>query len=168
MQTTDNNQEEIKKEQDQEIESQNNKCENELKQTKEVLLRLTADFENYKRRVNKEKVNWIQDAQAEIVQELLPIIDDFDRAMSEYKKKDQVEDLKNWIIGFELIHKAFQKFLEKNNIKEISNLNFDPEYHEAIAQIDSEKESGTIIEVVQKGYLYGDKVLRPAKVIVAK
>ncbi|MDR3647439.1 MAG: nucleotide exchange factor GrpE [Candidatus Babeliales bacterium] len=143
-------------------------CQIELRQVKDTLLRLNADFDNYKKRVVKEKANWLLDAQGEVIVSLLPIIDDFDRAMVESKKQEG-KDLATWISGFELIHKAFHKFLDKYNIKEINGfIHFDPEFHEAIAQIDSEQESGTIIEIVQRGYTFNDKVLRPAKVIVAK
>lgn len=145
-------------------------CQVELKQTKDNLLRLNADFDNYKKRVVKEKISWISDAQAEVIKDLLPIIDDFERATTEYKKKEFTKEFEVWISGFELINKAFQKFLEKHNIREIKDIfAFNPEYHEAIAQIDSENvASGEIIEVVQRGFTLNDKVLRPAKVVVAK
>lgn len=180
METSQNNQPDIEKNHvdeaqrvKTEVEENNEKqavdlCQIELRQVKDTLLRLNADFDNYKKRVIKEKTNWLLDAQAEVIVSLLPIIDDFDRAMSESKKKEG-KDLEVWISGFELIHKAFHKFLDKYAIKEITGfIHFDPEFHEAISQVDSDQESGTIIDIVQRGYLFNDKVLRPAKVVVAK
>lgn len=171
METSQNNQEDIQKNPEQENNEKQSAdlCQIELRQAKDTLLRLNADFDNYKKRVVKEKANWLLDAQAEVIVSLLPIIDDFDRAMNESKKKEQGKDLEVWISGFELIHKAFHKFLDKYNIKEITGfIHFDPEFHEAISQVDSDQESGTIIDIVQRGYTFNDKVLRPAKVVVAK
>lgn len=149
-------------------------CEGELKQIKDSFLRLNADFDNYKKRVAKEKSEWITSCQSDILLDLLPIVDDFDRAFSEYNKSqnNKEQDIKGspWIAGFELIHKALYKFLDKYGVKEIKdNINFDPEYHEAIAQVESPAfKPGQIVEVVQKGFMIKDRVLQPAKVIVAK
>lgn len=144
-------------------------CKTEVQQLKDSFLRLNADFDNYKKRVTKEKSEWMVTAQSNMILDLLPIIDDFDRAFGDYKK-GQNKDIDNWLSGFELIHKSLGKFLEKYGVKEISgHINFDPEFHEGIAQVDSpDHQSGQIVAIVQKGYLLKDQVLRPAKVTVAK
>ena len=172
----DNNQ--VNPNQENDIENQNKSvslekdlsiCKIEVQQLKDSFLRLNADFDNYKKRVAKEKSEWIVTAQSNLILDLLPIIDDFDRAFSENKKSEN-KDLEVWLTGFELIHKSLGKFLEKHGLKEITNhLDFDPEFHEGIAQIDSaEHKTGQIVSIVQKGYMFKDQVLRPAKVMVAK
>lgn len=155
--------------QDQENKNLEN-CKNELQQVRDSLLRLSADFDNYKRRIEKEKINWIEMAKSDMLLDILDIVDNFDRAMSEQKKSDSNKDLSVWISGFEMIYKSLYKFLEQNGVKEISETtSFDPELHEAISQIESEKhKSGDIVSVLQKGFMLKDKILRPAKVIVAK
>lgn len=143
--------------------------EKDLQQTKDLLLRLNADFDNYKKRIAKEKISWIDNAQADLLLDLLPIIDNFDRAFSGYKKGEN-KDLDKYIEGFELIYKSFIKFLEDHGVSEIKEEKvFNPEFHEGIAQIESpNNKSGEIVSVAQKGYMFKDKVLRPAKVAVAK
>ncbi len=145
-------------------------CQNELQQSKESLIRLSADFDNYKRRIEKEKIAWIEMAKSDLLSDILDIVDNFDRAMLEQKKTEQNKDLTAWLSGFEMIYKSLYKFLEQNNVKEITDFKgFNPEFHEAISQIESpEHKSGDIVSVLQKGFLLKDKVLRPAKVIVAK
>lgn len=144
-------------------------CKNELNQLRDSFIRLTADFENYKRRIVKEKGDWVISSQSDILMDILPIVDDFDRAFQEYKKGIN-KDLDNWIIGFELIYKLLYKFLEKYSVQEIKDFStFNPEIHEAIAQIESvEHQSGQIVSVVQKGFMLKGRILRPAKVTVAK
>jgi molecular chaperone GrpE len=144
-------------------------CKSEMQQLKDSFLRLNADFENYKKRIVKEKATWITDCQANILSDLLPIVDDFDRAFLGYKKGEN-KDIDKWLEGFELIYKSFYKFLDKYEIKEITDFSiFNPEYHEAIAQVESEKhKSGDIVSVLQKGFILKDRVLRPARVTVAK
>ena len=91
-------------------------------------------------------------------------------AIAKEYKKNEIKEADVWIAGFEMIQKSLNKLLEKYEVKEISDFqNFDPELHEAIAQVASdEHESGQIVNVVQKGYILKDKILRPAKVTVAK
>lgn len=146
-----------------------NECK-QLPDLKDSYVRLNADFENYKRRVAKDQVTWVAAGQAHLLNDLLQIVDDFDRALAEYEKEGHSENLDSWLQGFELIRKSLYKFLEKNQVKEIDPLKeFDPELHEAISQIESkDHESGQIVEVVQRGFMFKNEVLRPAKVIVAK
>lgn len=136
---------------------------------KERFLRVSADLENFRRRIEKERVEWMQVAQAQLAKDMISIVDDFERAlMQESEPKD--EAMKNCLAGFRLIGQALEKTLKKYGLQEIEEtFDFDPMLHEAVAQIESaEHESGQIVDVLQKGYRFKDKVLRPAKVSVAK
>jgi molecular chaperone GrpE len=139
------------------------------KELKDKFIRISADFENYKKRIENEKKSWIEVSQAEVLKDLLNIVDDFDRAIDAHKKKISSKN-DTFLEGLELINKSFHKILEKYNVKEITNIEkFDPKYHEAIIQIESkDHENGEIVEILQKGYTFKDKLLRPAKVSVAK
>lgn len=145
-------------------------CKLELSQMVERAARLQADFENYKRRQEKERANWFTSAQSMIFVDLLSIIDDFERAMAEAQKQSQQNsELEQWITGFSLIEKALSKTLAKFGVTPMAEEStFDPEKHEAIMQVESDQESGSIVGVLQKGYMFKDTVLRPAKVSVAK
>jgi len=145
-------------------------CKSELLAVKEQLVRLGADFQNYRKRIEKDRSEWSQSAQAQIILDLFPLIDDFDRAISEAQKEGINPEFGQWIAGFELMHKAFYEFLKNKNVEEIDQIKeFDPELHEALMQVESdEHESGQIVQVMQRGFLLNGKVLRPAKVSVAK
>ncbi|HML19376.1 MAG TPA: nucleotide exchange factor GrpE, partial [Candidatus Dependentiae bacterium] len=132
--------------------------------------RLAADFENYKKRVERDRGSWTYTAQAEILRDILPVVDDFDRAIAEYRKSEHAGQYAAWISGFELIRKALDKFLSNHGVTLIEQMIvFDPQYHEAIAHIESPAHSsGQIVDVIQKGYMLNDKVLRVARVAVAK
>ncbi len=136
---------------------------------KEKFLRLTADFQNFKSRVEKEKLElgWL--FQAEIIEKLLPIFDDLNRALDLIEKVENESD-KRWLEGFKLIHAKIQKVFESIDLVEIDcSRGFNPNYHEAIAQMEKTgKKTGEIIDVVEKGYIFKGKVLRHAKVVVAK
>jgi len=143
-------------------------CDQACTESKDKLLRVSADFQNYKSRVERERMHSIQLGQVAVLGKMLAIVDDVDRAIDEAKKKEDVDT--SWLSGFELIAKSLSQLLADHKIKQIEQIkNFDPELHEALAQIDSpDHESGVIIEIMQKGYMVNDRVLRPAKVTVAK
>lgn len=145
-------------------------CKAELAHMSDRVARLQADFENYKRRQEKERAAWFTSAQSMVLLDLLAIVDDFERAMSEAQKNSgNNPELTNWLMGFVLIEKSLSKVLAKFGVTVMTDFTtFDPEKHEAIMQVDSEKTSGSIVDVLQKGYLFKDTVLRPAKVSVAK
>ena len=145
-------------------------CSQERDAWKDKFLRLQADYDNFAKRNVKERAQWAVTAQSTILSDILPVIDDFDRAFAELEKKDVSADVKNWFVGFAMIHKSLQKMLEKYEVVEISAaMPFDPTYHEAIAQVQApEKESGAIVAILQKGYTFKGSVLRPAKVSVAQ
>lgn len=144
-------------------------CQAELARVKEQLIRVSADFENFRKRMEKERGQWVYIAQADVFKKLLPIIDDFDRAMAQ-RSEQETADQRAWISGFELIAKSLHKFLESMGVTEITeNSVFDPQFHEAVSHIDSpEHTSGQIISVLQRGYSFKDTVLRPARVVVAR
>ena len=143
-------------------------CNATIKNWQEKYMRLSADLENFKRRTEKEQQMWREMAQADILLKLLTIIDNFDRAM-EHKDQQSPEELKSWGKGIAMIYGSFGSFLKSVGIKEVPYDVFDPSYHDALMQVDSDKhESGAIVTVMEKGYMLNDKVLRPAKVSVAK
>ncbi len=147
-----------------------NVCQKERDEWKDRTLRATADFVNYKKRVEREQALWSMRAQEAILTDLLDTIDDFDRAITEHEKKERTPELDAWLAGFELIRNKFTKLLSKHNVKEITQIKtFNPQLHEALVHLESkEHQQGQIIEVMQKGYRVKDQVLRPAKVSVAK
>ena len=142
-------------------------CKQALSEWQGKYSRLSADFENYKKRLSKEQATWTATVQASMLNQLLSIVDNFDRAMAH--KAEQSTDMQSWIDGVAMIHDEFHEFLKNAGVKEVPYKIFNPEYHEALLQVDSDThESGQIIEVMEKGYLLEDKVLRPARVSVAK
>ena len=141
------------------------KKENEIIDLNNKLTRLQADFQNFKRRTEKDRENSITYGIEAIIRDLLPVIDNFQRAIS---AQDEMED--SFYKGISMIEKQFIDVLERNSVKEIEALGneFDPNLHHAVSAVESEEEQGTVIEVLQKGYLLKDKVIRPSMVVVAK
>jgi molecular chaperone GrpE len=127
--------------------------------------RSAADFQNYKRRVEQEREETARLASAALIINILPIMDDLERAL---QSVDSHLAGLTWIDGIRLIHRKFQAVLEMNGVKEIQaeNAQFDPNFHEAVAF--SPGEEGKVVSVVQKGYTLGGRVLRPAMVVVGK
>src|SRR5690625_1086789 len=140
--------------------------EKELTEIKNRLLRLQADFINYKKRTEKEKEGLVAFGIETLACGLFPILDDFERAL-----ESQTDKVGSFYEGISMIYEQLLKLLDKNEIKEIDALHqpFDPNFHNAMSMEESEEyEEGTIIQVYQKGYMLKDKVIRPAAVIVAK
>ena len=128
------------------------------------LLRLAADFDNYKKRAARERGEYVAHANERLVQELLPILDDLERALDAVGQHEEatVEE------GVRLVHRSLAALLEKNGVREISTEGkFDPHVHEALLSQPSEAAEGSVIDVVQKGYTLGDRVVRPARVVIA-
>lgn len=141
----------------------------DLEKEKDKFLRLFAEFENFKRRTSKERVEMFKTANQDVIQSMLPVLDDFDRALNEISKAKD----KNLLKGVELIHNKFRetlraKGLEVMKIKEGDS--FDADVHEAITQIPapSDKLKGKIVDVVEKGYKLGDRIIRYPKVVTGK
>jgi len=130
------------------------------------LQRLKAEFDNYRKRAAREQLEFASRAAERLVKELLPVLDDLERALdaAEEHEEAKLEE------GVRLVHRALADALQKEGLAEIeTDGRFDPHVHEALlTQPDDDVESGAILDVLQKGYRLGDKVLRPARVIVAE
>lgn len=143
-------------------------CQASLKEWQEKYVRLSADFENFKRRMEKEQQQWRDMAQADLLLKILSITDNFDRAM-EHKDQQSVDEFSSWAEGIAMIHGALSEFLKGVGVTEVSYEKFDPLYHDALMQVESgEHEPGSIVTIMEKGYLFNGRVLRPAKVSVAR
>lgn len=129
-----------------------------------LLKKVQADFENYKKRVEKEKTEFTQFASQELVKKLLPLLDSFQLALADTKN---LEDFKK---GVELIYSQLWQTLESEGISQIDAVGkqFDPFLHEALMQEESDKPENTVLEELQKGFMLKDNVIRPAKVKIAK
>jgi molecular chaperone GrpE len=128
------------------------------------LQRVAADFDNYRKRVAREQQALVARAHAGLVEAILPVLDDLGRALEAagLHEEAKLED------GVRLVHRQLSDVLTKEGLQEIpTDVAFDPHVHEALAAIPSGDKEGTILEVVQRGYLLGDRVLRPARVVVA-
>ena len=145
-------------------------CKIEVAEWKDKFFRSNADFENFKKRMLEQQRLWVGTAQAEILTDLLTVVDNFERALAEHEKQEKIPESRAWIEGFALIYQSLITLLHKSGVEEITEHGiFNPIYHEALVQVDSpDHESGAIVEIMQKGYSFKDKVLRPAKVSVAK
>ncbi|MDI1256322.1 MAG: nucleotide exchange factor GrpE [Flavobacterium sp.] len=136
---------------------------------KDKFLRLFAEFENYKRRTSKERMDLFKTANQEVLQALLPVMDDFDRALIEIKKSDDDLLLK----GVELIHEKLKNTLVSKGLEEVSIKAgdiFDADFAEAITQIPAPAPNlkGKIVDVIEKGYKLGDKIIRFPKVVIGQ
>jgi len=128
------------------------------------LKRVAADFENYRKRVARDQESLVARAHERLVKELLPVLDDLERALAaaEQHEEAKLEE------GVRLVHQELAAALEREGLAEIeTNGRFDPHVHEALLSQPSEAEEGSVLEVVQKGYRLGDRVVRPARVVVA-
>lgn len=145
------------------------KFESELNEQKEKYLRLYADFDNFKKRSLKEKIELIRNASEDIIRELLVILDDFDRA----KKLSETQDKEDiFPEGMKLVHHKLLGILQSKGLEamESDGQKFDAEFHEAITEIQSPDDSkkGLVLDTIEKGYLLNKKIIRFAKVVVAK
>ena len=129
-------------------------------------LRLAADFDNYRKRVAREQVEWTSRANERLLNELLPVLDDLERALEAAAEHEEAK-LEE---GVRLVHRSLLGLVERHGLSEIEAEGaFDPHVHEALlAQPGEGAEEGSVLQVLQKGYRLGDKVLRPARVIVAE
>ena len=127
---------------------------------------LQADFENYKKSATREKENFVRFANEKLILKLLNILDEFESAFSALEKAGESEDS----AGFKIIYKNLLKILEGEGLKPLNSYGkkFDHNYHEALMREDSGEEEGTILEEFQRGYMLGDKVIRHARVKVAR
>ena len=179
-----NEQEEVQAEQEQVVEEQTEETvaeeqqeeapvektvEDELAEQKDKFIRLYSEFENFRRRTNKEKLDLISTASEGLVKDLLPVLDDFERAL---KAAGESEETKSIVEGIELIQTKFLKTLTDKGLKPINATGetFDADLHEAITQIPapSEDMKGKVVDEVEKGYYLGEKVIRYSKVVIGQ
>jgi len=141
----------------------------ELQEQKEKYIRLYADFDNFKRRNAKERVELIQTAGKEVIQSMLEVLDDCERAE---KQMNQSTDLKQIREGIGLVFSKFRNVLQSRGLKEMKSIGetFNPDFHEAITEISVQDENmkGKIVDEVEKGYTLNDKIIRFSKVVIGK
>lgn len=146
--------------------SEAQKLEAELAEAKDKYIRLYSEFENFRRRTAKEKIETIMNATEGLMKELIPVMDDFERAQKSMETSEDVKAIKE---GIDLIFNKFQKTLASKGLKPMESKEqiFDVELHECITQFAAgEDKKGTVIDEVEKGYYLNDKVIRYAKVVV--
>lgn len=131
-------------------------------------LRLYSEFDNYRKRTQKEKLETIKTASEDIIKTILPVLDDFERALKSFNNIDSLENAK---LGIELIYSKMQNILKQKGLAPIESIGkeFNTDYHEAITNIaaNQEEQKGFIIDEIEKGYTLNDKIIRFAKVVVA-
>lgn len=152
-----------------EAESELEKAQRLLQEEKDKFLRLFAEFENYKKRTSKERIELFKTAGQEVIQSLLPVLDDFDRALKEIERAED----DGLFEGVTLIHNKLKETLKNKGLQVIETgqgETFDAEQHEAITQIPAPSEDlkGKIIDVIEKGYTLGDKIIRYPKVVIGQ
>ncbi|MDR2192497.1 MAG: nucleotide exchange factor GrpE [Endomicrobium sp.] len=129
------------------------------------LLRLKADFENFRKRSEKEKRDYLEWGKEKILLKQISIDDVLEQALKSAKSGGKVEDI---IIGLEMVTKEFSKMLKEEGVEEIKCETFDPQFCEALDTVESQEEDGKILEIYQKGYTMNGRLIRAAKVKVAK
>ena len=170
--STTQNTEQTKEKESTEIDKNNESPEAKLKELNDKYLRLLAENQNLRKNHDQEKEDILKYGSFTFAQQILTLTDNLDRAFQIFKddEKFKKDEFKNILNGIEMIEKELLETLEKNSIKYIDCINkpFDPNFHQAIGEKDSEKEPGIIIEEMQKGYLMHDRLLRPSMVYVSK
>lgn len=139
-----------------------------LDEEKSKALRALADADNYKKRVNREKEDYLKYAISSFVEDIIPVMDNLELALEHGRKNTACKDL---VLGVEMTLNIFKQILEKNNLLQVGQVGeeFNPEFHEAMGQEDRDDlEDGTVCMVMQKGYVLNNRLLRPAKVMVSK
>jgi molecular chaperone GrpE len=137
---------------------------NENEELIDTLQHLQADFDNYRKRAARDQESLVSRAGERIVKELLPVLDDLERALeaAEQHEEAKLEE------GVKLVHRQLEQLLEREGLAPVeTDGKFDPHVHEALLTQPSSADEGSVIEVLQKGYRLGDRVLRPARVVVA-
>jgi molecular chaperone GrpE len=155
---------------DVDVRSETDKLQDELQKEKDKFLRLFAEFENYKKRTTRERIELFKTASEDVMKSLLPVLDDFERALNHIEEDKEAEDLRKGVL---LIYKKMLTSLEQKGLSQIKVKKgdvFNADNHEAVTQIPapSKKLKGKIIDVIEKGYALGDKVIRFPKVIIGQ
>ena len=150
------------------LQKQVEQLQSQVEELNDKNLRMMAEFDNYRRRTNKEKLDLMETAGERIFKDMLPLVDDLERAMEAVNKTTEVEALK---AGVDLIYSKFLSFLENNKVSviETTDADFNTDLHEAITTFAAgEDKKGKVIDCTQKGYKLGEKVIRYAKVVVGE
>lgn len=151
------------------LEEQIEKLKAEKAELNDRFLRLYSEFDNYKKRVNKEKLDLISTASEKVFVNLLPVIDDFERAISANEKVEDINAVKE---GFVLIYNKMLQLLKRFDVEEIAakGEEFNTDFHEAVTHfpVEKEEDKGKVIDVTEKGYKIKDKVIRYSKVVVGQ
>lgn len=140
----------------------------QAEENQEKYLRTQADFDNFRRRSRIEKEEFAKYASSKLVEQLLPVLDNFERAVAASKDSRDFESLMK---GIEMTQRQLGQVLEQEGLEAMNAAGapFNPEYHQAVMQVESEEhEEGVVVEELQKGYMFKDKILRPAMVKVSK
>ena len=144
-------------------------CEQRLSEIQDKYLRLSAEFDNYRKRTLREKTDLIKSASEDVLVRILPVMDDFERAIGSMEESNDIEAIR---AGVYLIYNKFRDFLTQQGIREMNSMNneFDTDIHEAVTKIpvQEEEKKGKVVDVIEKGYLLNDKVVRYAKVIIGE
>ncbi len=156
--------------QEEEVGTEEEKLQVDLQKEKDKFLRLFAEFENYKKRTTRERIELFKTASEDLMKTLLPVLDDFERALNHIEEDKEAEDLRKGVL---LIYQKLQTSLEQKGLSQIEVKKgdvFNADDHEAVTQIPapSKKLKGKIIDVIEKGYALGDKVIRFPKVIIGQ
>ena len=150
-------------------ESEPNDEHRELLELRDKYLRLAAEFDNYRKRTLRERMDLIQSAGESLLRDLLPVVDDFERGIEHASEAEDMDAIRT---GMSLIYNKLKEFLTNHGVREISAVNepFDTNWHEAIVNISVplDEMKGKIVDVIQKGYTLNDKVMRYAKVVVGE
>ena len=151
------------------VTEEHEEAKNIIEEQKDKYLRLSAEFDNYRKRTLKEKAELIKNGGEKAISAILPILDDLERALENMQKTD---DLKAIHEGIDLIYQKFLKNLTQEGLEKMNPIgeNFDTDYHEAVALVpaSAEEQKGKVLDCVQTGYKLNDKVIRHAKVVVAQ
>tara|TARA_Y100000588_G_scaffold285962_1_gene303733 strand:+ start:639 stop:1322 length:684 start_codon:yes stop_codon:yes gene_type:complete len=169
--TGDDNENIINNDENQDIDNKKTEYDETISELREEKLRLLAEMENLRKRSEKEKLESIQYGSSNLVRDILSTNDNLTRALdSIYNEKNLTEPIKNLINGLKMVQKEFNTILEKHGVKKIISLDkkFDHNLHQAMLEVESEAEEGTVVQEIQSGYTMYDRLLRPAMVGVAK
>ncbi len=149
------------------VEEQPVDASSELSEMKDKYLRLFAEFDNYKKRTSRERLELLRNAAEDMLVDLLPVLDDFDRV-----RQNEKADEKSFREGVRLVYQKLRQILEHKGLQEMDTdeADFDPELHEAVTKIPapSKDQSGKIIDHIEKGYYLNDKIIRHAKVVIGE
>ena len=153
----------------QDLEKEIEQLKTEKAELNDRFLRLFSEFDNYKKRVSKEKLDLIATASEKVLVSLLPVVDDFERAIAANEKADNIDSIKE---GFNLIYNKLLQMMKRFDVEEIQakGEEFNTDFHEAVTHFPAQKEEdkGKVIDVTEKGYKLKDKVIRYAKVVVGQ